>query len=45
MLTRKRFFRKPDPLMLISLLVSLSVFMTTAVDASESFSASQTCRI
>jgi hypothetical protein len=37
MLTRKRFFRKPDPLMLVSLLVSLSVLMTTAVDASESF--------
>ena len=37
MLTRKRFFRKPDPLMLVSLLVSLSVLMTTVVDASESF--------
>jgi hypothetical protein len=37
MLRSKRFFRKPDPLMLISVLVSLSVFMTTAVDASDSF--------
>jgi hypothetical protein len=37
MLRKKHIFRKPDPLMLISLLVSLSVFMTTAVDASESF--------
>ena len=37
MLRKKRFFRKPDPLMLVSLLVSLSVFMTSAVDASESF--------
>jgi hypothetical protein len=34
---RKHFFRKPDPLMLMTLLVSLGVFMTTAVDASESF--------
>jgi len=37
MLRNKRFFRKPDPLMLIFVLVSLSVFMTTAVDAGESF--------
>ena len=37
MFQRKHFFRKPDPLMLISLLLGLSVLMTTAVDASESF--------
>ena len=37
MLREKRNFRKPDPLMLITFLVSLSVFMTTAVDASETF--------
>ena len=37
MLRNKRFFRKPDPLVLLSVLVSLSVFMTTVVDASESF--------
>ena len=37
MLRKKRNFRKPDPLMLITLLVSLSVFMTTAVDANETF--------
>jgi hypothetical protein len=37
MLKNKRNIRKPDPLMLVTLLVSLSVFMTTAVDASESF--------
>ena len=37
MLKQKRFLRKPDPLMLVSLLVSLSVFTTTAVDAGESF--------
>jgi hypothetical protein len=37
MLRKKRIIRKLDPLMLMTLLVSLSVFMTTAVDASESF--------
>lgn len=37
MLRKKHIFRKLDPLMLMTLLVSLSVFMTTAVDASESF--------
>ena len=37
MLRKKRNFRKLDPLMLITLLVGLSVFMTTAVDASETF--------
>ena len=37
MLRKKRNFRKADPLMLITFLVSLSVFMTTAVDASETF--------
>jgi hypothetical protein len=37
MLRKKRIIRTPDPLMLMTLLVCLSVFMTTAVDASESF--------
>lgn len=37
MLKKKPNIRKPDPLMLVTLLVGLSVFMTTAVDASESF--------
>jgi len=37
MLRKKRNFRKPDPLMLITFLVSLSVFMTAAVDANETF--------
>ena len=37
MLREKRNFRKLDPLMLITFLVSLSVFMTTAVDASGTF--------
>jgi hypothetical protein len=37
MLREKRNYRKPDPLMLITFLVSLNVFMTTAVDASETF--------
>ena len=37
MLKKKRNIRKPDPLMLVTLLVGLSFFMMTAVDASESF--------
>lgn len=37
MMRKKRIIRKLDPLVLMTLLVSLSVFMTTAVDASESF--------
>ena len=37
MLKKKCTFRKPDPLMLITFLVSLSFFMTTAVDANETF--------
>lgn len=34
---KKRIIRKPDPLMLMALLVSLSMLMTTTVDAGESF--------
>ena len=37
MFRKKRIIRKPDPLMLMTLLVSLSVLMTTTVDAGESF--------
>jgi hypothetical protein len=37
MMRKKRITRKLDPLMLMTMLVSLSVFMTTAVDAGETF--------
>lgn len=37
MFGKKRINRKPDPMMLMTLLVGLSVFMTTAVDAGETF--------
>ena len=37
MLRKKRIYRKPESLMLMALLISLSVFMTTAVDAGETF--------
>jgi len=37
MLGNKKLIRKPDPLMLLTLLVSMGVFMTTAVDAGETF--------
>ena len=45
MLRKKCNFRKPDPLMLITLLVSLSVFMTTAVDANETFFSNMTTAV
>ena len=37
MLGNKKLIRKPDPLMLLILLVSMGVFMTAAVDAGETF--------
>jgi len=41
MLRKKCNFRKPAPLMLITVLVSLSIFLTTAVDAKETFFSNQ----
>ena len=37
MLGNKKLIRKPDPLMLLTLLVFVGMFMTTAVDAGETF--------
>jgi hypothetical protein len=37
MLRKKHHFRKPDPLVLMAILVGLGVLMTTAVHANETF--------